>query len=127
MKIRYSLPFLIILIVTNAVTAFFLVQHHASNGYAEITFRNLSPNTIQSVWLEYLSLEQRAHDIKRGDQKSIRFYVDKRNVDHTCHIVVIFASGQGHACDVMINNGDNSTVYVYEDRIESDILKLPIK
>ena len=48
MSIRYLMPALVILIVTNVATAFLLVQRHSMTGYAEITFQNISADTIKS-------------------------------------------------------------------------------
>ena len=123
MKLRYIPPLLVVLIVACALTTFVLVQRRSVTGFAEITFKNLTPDTIKSVWLQRSSLELREHDIKHGEQKSIRFYVDERNPDHTCQIRVTFDDGDSQACDVEIRNGEKSTIYVYVDRLESDILK----
>ena len=123
MKTRYVLLLLVVLIVACGLTAFVLVQRRSATGFSEITFKSLTPDTIKSVWLQHLPLELREHDIKHGEQKSIRFYVDERNPDHTCQIRVTSDGGDSQAYDVEIYNGQKGTVYIYVDRLESDILK----
>ena len=116
---RKSILFVVILVVTNAATALFFTHH----GFAELTFKNVSADTIKTVWLHHSSLELREHDIKRGDQKSIRFHMDERDPDHTCQIVFSGGNIEMPTCEVVIGNGERHTLYVYQDRIESDILK----
>lgn len=123
MKPRYLSLVLFVLFLTNVITALFLVRRPPTSGYAEITFHNISADPIQSVWIQRLSTEVRERGIKQGEQKAVRFYVDERNPDHTCQVVVNFGGGQGQTCEVAINNGEKGTVYVYVDRLESDILK----
>ena len=121
MRKRYALLILFVLVVTNTVTALVLQHYYRTRDYAEITIENNTGNTIQTLWLKCASFERREHGVK--GRKTLRFYVDEGKISRICQLVVTLDSGEGQSCDVEINNGEKSIVYVYQDRIECDQLE----